>query len=95
MTEATMDLNDGPHPGHPGDLGHFGHSDSNQLATQESYPHDNDKNINCEETGLETVDFGTHATTLTASADVNANGTNILEMMLQSTALPEDYIEAI
>ena len=92
-----MDLDDGPPPGNPGDLSHFGHFDSNQIATQANYPHDSDGNMDCEETGLETVDFGTYAATLTASnteAGINADN-NTLEMMLQKTTLPEDQIRAI
>ena len=85
-----------PPPGDPGDLDQFGHFDSNQLATQASYHHDNDGNMDCEETGLETVDFGTYASTLTASntndANADADGNNTLEMMLRNTALPEDQI---
>ena len=94
-----MDLDDGPPPGDPGDLGHFGHFDSNQLATQANYPHDNAGNMDCEETGLETVDFGTYAATLTAStiddADADADGNNTLEIMLRNRALPKDQIQAI
>ena len=60
--------------------------------------------MDCEETGLETVDFGTFATTLTpsntddADVDVNADGNNTLatlEMMLHNTALTKDQIQAI
>ena len=64
----TMDPDNGPPPGDPGDLGQY---DGNQLATQAR---------DCEETGLETVDFGIYTATLTASsidtdtnADIDAN----------------------
>ena len=96
-----MNLDHGPPPGDPGDVSHFCHFDSNQLATQVNYSHDNDGNIDCEEIGLETVDFGTYAATLTASntdADANADadvGNKTLEMMLRNTALPEEQIQAI
>ena len=91
-----MDFDDGPPPGNPGDLGHLGQFDSNRLATQANYPHDNAGNMDCEETGLETVDFGTYATTLTVSNTDDADEGNItLEMMLRNTALPEDQIQAI
>ena len=85
-----MDPNNGP-----GDLGH---PDGNQLATQARYSHNNYVNMEGEgtedKTGLETVDFGTYAATLTASttdADVN----NTLEVILRNMALPEDQIQAI
>ena len=82
-----MDPNDGPPPGDPGDLSHYGHFDSNQLATQANYPHDNAGNMDCEEIGLDTVDFGTYTATLTASNTADAdNGNNTLEMMLWETA---------
>ena len=54
--------------------------------------------MDCEETGLETVDFGTYAATSTASNTDNANDAdcnNTLEMMLRNMALPEDQIQAI
>ena len=92
MEPTTMDLDDGTPPGDPGDLGPFGQFDSNQLATQASYPHDNDGNMDCEEIGLETVDFGTYAAAWIA-ADADANNTP--EMILQNTVLPEDQIKEI
>ena len=82
-----MDLDDGPPPGAPGDPGHSGQFDGNKLATQAHYSHDNVGNMDCEETGPETVDFGTYAATLTANADTDADDNNTLEMMLRQTAL--------
>ena len=73
-----MDLDDGPPPGDPGDLRQY---DGNQLAIQARYSHDNVASMNFEETKLETVDFSTHAATLTASntADADdADGNNTL-----------------
>ena len=88
---------DGPPPGDPGDLGH---QDGNQLATQARYSHDNDVNMEGDDTGNETkpetVDFGTYAATLTVSSTDDADdGNNTLEMMLRKTAFPEDQIQAI
>ena len=55
--------------------------------------------MDCEESGLETVDFGSYAATLTVSntddADANTAGNNTLKLMLRNTALPEDQIQAI
>ena len=94
-----MDLDDGPPPGDPGDLGHFCQVDSNQLATQATYPRNNDGDMDCEETRLETVNFGTYAAILTVintdDADANVDENNTLEMMLRNTSLPEDQIQAI
>ena len=92
-----MDPDDSPPPGDPGDLDHH---DGNQLATQARYSHDNDVNMEGDDTGnetrLETVDFGTYAATLTVNSNDDANdGNNTLEIMLRKTALPEDQIQAI
>ena len=92
-----MDLDDGPLPGDPGDPGLFGQVDSNKLATQAHYSHDNVGNMDCEETGPETVDFGTFAATSASTSNTNdaVKGNNTLEMMLRNTALPEEQIQAI
>ena len=90
-----MGPNDGPPPGNPGDLGH---TIDNQLATQASYPHDNDVNMEGEDaedkTGLETVDFNTYKGTLTASTE-SSNSNVQLGEILRNSNLPEVHIQPI
>ena len=93
-----MDLDDGPPPDNSGNPGLFGQVHSNKLATQAHYSHDNVRNMDCEETRPETVDFGTYAATLTSTSntdDADTDVNNTLEMILRNTALPEDQIQAI
>ena len=52
--------------------------------------------MDCEETGLETIDYGTYAATLTATSNsTSTNDDNTLATILRNMGLPEDQLQAI